>query len=149
MDDRADGLTATHQEALTDAITASSAGSMVAPLDPARVGHRIFNLRTAFDYPPKPTLAQHCGLCHNNLHVSPRSATGPKLQFWTGVYLSTIREGTVLKLIGIILTIFPTPPGKRAAAPDLQGFATYSDLGTITSDPWTGWVLHEHPRLDP
>lgn len=55
----------------------------------------------------------------------------------------------MLKLLSIILTIFPTPPGKQAAASDLTGFATYSDLGTITSDPWAGWVLHEHPRLDP
>lgn len=54
----------------------------------------------------------------------------------------------MLKLITVIQMFFPRPPRKKIAAPDLMGFATYSDLGTITSDPWAGWVLHEHPRSE-
>lgn len=55
----------------------------------------------------------------------------------------------MLKLLATILTLAPMPARKQIAAPDLKGFATYSNLGTITSDPWAGWTLHEHPRLDP
>jgi len=53
----------------------------------------------------------------------------------------------VLKLIATILTLAPMPARKQIATSTLQKSATYSNLGTITSDPWAGWMLH--PRLDP
>ena len=52
----------------------------------------------------------------------------------------------MLKLITIFQLFLPKPPRKKITTPDLMGFATYRDLGTIRSDPWAGWVLHEHPR---
>jgi len=53
----------------------------------------------------------------------------------------------MLKLFSIVL-FFPTPARKQSAAPDLSETVTHSGLGTISSDPWAGWTLHEHLQQD-
>ena len=49
----------------------------------------------------------------------------------------------MLQLAYFIQTFAQQPSGNNAPDPAPVGMATYGNLGTVSSDPWSGWTLHK------